>query len=483
MPSRNDMDLENTPRHEELLAIESIFEDQIQVNHAKCSGTMSIPLDSERALKVTLQDPEGKTVRSREITHLPPLKLLFCLPETYPFEAPPEVSIDCNVIQQESLSEMCLEMKLQWDLTKDQVLFTVIEVLQERITSDLDLLVGPSIQCMEAAFYEQLIEYDNQCNQRKFDHTTFTCEICQTDVKGEVCLQFHQCGHTFCNRCLRDFFVSLINDGDVEKVHCPDFECSKKFLETREKYLRLDMLTEASFDFHQFRSRLMTPFIKLSLVHRILGHDMEGTLLYERFIQLFTEHQHTLIAKLFPARLVSCPRSKCPAMIFREDMTSRLVICRECNYAFCNTCRKSYHSESIDCAKVNDAKQYQGVPIEALEIWLESEPKSKERNDIRCRYGFDLMTKVSQEYKMDKLFSELLADESLGLRKCPTCELIIQRSDGCNKMKCSSCYTFFCNLCGVYLEPNSPYDHFKEISSPCFGKLFDGMPGTEDILD
>lgn len=488
MPSRDEMDLEGydlSPRQEELLTLESIYGDQINIDHDKNSGVMTIPLETDRSLLVNLQDPSGeKTIQSKRIKHLPPLKLRFQLPETYPFDVAPKLIIECRVINEDQLQEMRREIEQQWALTKDQVLFTVIDILQESVNANFDLLVGSSVHCgSDALFYEQLIEHDNQCNQKKFNDTTFTCEICQADVKGEACLQFSLCGHTFCNGCLRDFFVSLIKGGDVEKVHCPDFNCSKNFLETRERYLRLDTLTDASFDFDHFRKRLMTPFIKLSLVHEILGYDKEGMELYERFITLFRDHQHTLIAKMFPTRLVSCPRSKCPAMIFREDMTSRLVICRDCNYAFCNTCRKSYHSDSIDCAKVNDGKQYQGVPIEALETWLESDPKSKERNDIRCRYGFDLMTKVSQEYKMDKLFSELLADESQGFRKCPTCDLIIQRSDGCNKMRCSSCYTFFCNICGVYLEPNSPYDHFKDISSPCFGKLFEGMPGMENIYD
>lgn len=474
-----------SPRQEELLTLESIYGEQIRIRHDSYCGEMSIPIEPDEALLVYLQDPDAdRVIQTKTIQHLPPLKLLFTLPESYPYEGPPQLQIECKVISKERLSEMRQEIEKEWASTKDQVLFTVIDILQDSINSNINQLIGSSIQCgLEAPFYEELVEYDNECNERKFNNTTFTCEICQADIKGDSCLQFHQCGHTFCNTCLRDFFVSLIRDGDVEKVHCPDFNCSKQFLETREKYLRLDTLTDASFDFNQFRLKLMTPFIKLALVHKILGHDSEGNELYERFISLFRDHQHALIAKMFPTRLVSCPRSKCPAMIFREDMTSRLVICRECGYAFCNICRKSYHSDSIDCAKTNDTKQYQGVPIEALELWLESVPKSKERNDLRYRYGFDLMTKVSQEYKMDKLFNELLADESQGFRKCPTCDLIIQRSDGCNKMRCSSCYTFFCNVCGIYLDHDHPYDHFKEPSSACYGKLFDGMPGMEGIYD
>lgn len=472
-------------RQEELITLESIFGEQIHIDLEKCTGEMHIPLEKPDLILVTLLDADKeKLLQQRHIKHLPPLLVKFSLPESYPLEKPPLIEVECKAIPHEKLRYIQQEADEQWETIRDQVLFNIIDAVQEKLDSGLDLLVGPSIECgLNAPLFDEFIAYNNDVIQKKFDETTFTCEICQADLKGVLCTEFPQCGHIFCNKCLRDFYIALIKSGDVEKVHCPDFNCSKEILETREKYLRLDTITGANFDFNQFRQKVMTPFVKLSLVHKILGYDEEGVKLYQRYTTLFKDHQHVLIAKLFPTRLVSCPRKNCPAMIFREDMTSRLVICRECNYAFCNTCRKSYHSDSIDCSKENDTKQYQGVPIEALETWLEASPHSKERNELRYKYGFDLMNKVSQEYKMDKLFNELLADESLGLKKCPTCDLIIQRSDGCNKMRCSSCFTSFCNLCGVYLEHDRPYDHFKDPSSACYGKLFEGMPGTEDLQD
>lgn len=472
-----------SPKGEELDTLKMIYGDQIRIFSDKSGGEIGIPLDLERPIKVTLlHHNEDHVIKTKHVKHLPCLKLRFVLPANYPYKEPPSLQLECKLVIPGRLREMCEKLHRQWELTQDQVLFTIIDMLQQMMNDEFDLLIGSAINCgLDASLYEELVEYDNECTQKEFDSTTFTCEICQTSLKGSRCLKFTPCGHTFCNRCLRDFFLALIRDGDVEKVHCPDINCTNEFLKIREKYMRLDTLSDPNFDFNDFRNKLITPFIKLTLLQKILGFDDEGKELYRRFITLYQDHQHAFIAKLFPTRLVSCPRSKCPAMIFREDMISRLVICRVCDYAFCNTCRKSYHSDSIDCSRRNDTKQYQGVPIEDLEIWLESEPKSKKRNDLRYRYGFDLMSRVSQEYKMDKLFNEMLADESQGFKKCPTCDLIIQRSDGCNKMRCSSCFTFFCNVCGIYLDHDHPYDHFKEPTSPCYGKLFEGMPGMEDI--
>lgn len=113
-------------------------------------------------------------------------------------------------------------------------------------------------------------------------------------------------------------------------------------------------------------------------------------------------------------------------------------------------------------------------------MWLDTEDGSKERIRLGYLYGRVLMKKMADEYLMDKLFKEMLDDESQGLQKCPTCDTIIQRKDGCNKMLCSTCATSFCNLCGVYLEREKPYDHFKDPESSCYGRLFQGMPGLEE---
>lgn len=467
-------DLAGDLRNEEIETLKAIYPDFLLIDIASSSGVIRIPLETDIGISVHLLNLNGVVIRTSQVKHLPPIEFSFTLPVGYPYENPPEFELSSLVISTQKTQELALLLALQWIDTRDQVLFSMIDLLHQK-ASELEDLLGSEITCGDVK-YEQIIEYDLAEAQRVFDEATFTCEICQNDRKGAECSAF-DCGHIFCNVCLRDFFVSLINSGEVEKIHCPDFGCGKKFLEAREKCLRLDFLESSKFDFKEFQTQLMTPPISLSILQKIFGKDEIE--LYNRYLSLFTKHQNAVIAKLFPARLVSCPRENCPAMIFREDMTSRLVICRTCDYAFCNNCRKSYHSGSIDCVKKKSEKQYFGIPTEALDRWLLAEKHSKERDILRYKYGTDLLVKVSHEYEMDKLFNEMILDASQGFAQCPTCDMTIQRLEGCNKMKCKSCATFFCNLCGMFLDYDHPYDHFNNPDSSCYGKLFHGMPGVE----
>lgn len=470
-------------RKEELQILKAIYGDELAIDTEKLSGTASLQIVVDEGLPVTLEIA-ATCLQTTKVNYLPGILLHFILPRNYPFEEPPTLDLKCKIVPETKLDELKSGLLQMWLESKDQVLFSMIDYLKENVGWKVRDYVGSKIQCAEdASLYEELIEYDANEKQRVFDQSTFTCEICQCDLKGENCLKFSACDHVFCNGCLRNFFTSLIEDGSVEKVHCPAFECSKRVLELREKYLRLDNIASEKFDFEDFKKQIMTPHIKMALLQRILNGDdgVDGVDLYNKFLTLFTDHQHALIAKMFPMRLVQCPRKSCPAMIFRENMTNRLVICRQCQYAFCNTCRKSYHSDAIDCSKKNNNRQYYGVPEAALQTWIDSKPDSRERSELKYQYGFDLMKRVSDEYHMDQLFNNLLQDEAQDFSKCPTCDLIIQRLEGCNKMKCSSCYTFFCNLCSTFLDYDHPYDHFTDHSSPCYGKLFHGMPGTVDM--
>lgn len=58
---------------------------------------------------------------------------------------------------------------------------------------------------------------------------------------------------------------------------------------------------------------------------------------------------------------------------------------------------------------------------------------------------------------------------------------MFQKSDGCNKMTCSHCGTYFCWLCGTRLNPEAPYLHFRNPESTCFNMLYRGV--IPDELD
>jgi E3 ubiquitin-protein ligase RNF14 len=44
-------------------------------------------------------------------------------------------------------------------------------------------------------------------------------------------------------------------------------------------------------------------------------------------------------------------------------------------------------------------------------------------------------------------------------KQCPCCGMAIQKSEGCNKMYCTSCSSYFCYKCGKQI---SGYSHFRE---------------------
>lgn len=64
---------------------------------------------------------------------------------------------------------------------------------------------------------------------------------------------------------------------------------------------------------------------------------------------------------------------------------------------------------------------------------------------------------------------------------------MLQKSDGCNKMTCSNCGTYFCWLCGTRLNPETPYIHFRNPDSKCFNMLYRGVipdePDDDDDFD
>lgn len=60
-------------------------------------------------------------------------------------------------------------------------------------------------------------------------------------------------------------------------------------------------------------------------------------------------------------------------------------------------------------------------------------------------------------------------------KQCPKCKSWMQKLEGCNKMTCSKCQTYFCWLCLKVLNKSDPYSHFNKANSECFEKLFEGV--------
>ena len=68
-------------------------------------------------------------------------------------------------------------------------------------------------------------------------------------------------------------------------------------------------------------------------------------------------------------------------------------------------------------------------------------------------------------------------------KQCPSCSASIQKIDGCNKMTCIKCRSYFCWLCMSTLSRSNPYQHFNSLNSSCFNKLFEGIDEDDDDDD
>merc|ERR1712032_1755595 len=68
---------------------------------------------------------------------------------------------------------------------------------------------------------------------------------------------------------------------------------------------------------------------------------------------------------------------------------------------------------------------------------------------------------------METLESALFLEERVAefhLKRCPNpkCQKAMEKTEGCNHMKCPGCKTHSCYLCGQRIDANRPYDHYKD---------------------
>lgn len=95
-------------------------------------------------------------------------------------------------------------------------------------------------------------------------------------------------------------------------------------------------------------------------------------------------------------------------------------------------------------------------------------------NRTRCECGIDVCFKCGKEWHGGRCTSDGDAAFKVygmmhAIAKCPKCKAPCEKIDGCNKMTCSRCNTYFCWLCREKLDGNNPYYHYEDPFSGCFG--------------
>ena len=269
-----------------------------------------------------------------------------------------------------------------------------------------------------------ILEYNQQEKERVFCSSYFTCNVCFSEKPGSLCMEFHDCGHVYCVDCLAGYFKVQIEDGAVKALNCPSEKCESQALPSQVK-------------------QLVSPELFAKYDRFLLQYSLDGM-----------------------ADIVYCPRPSCQTAVMLESESS-MGVCPLCSLAFCAFCKHTYHGVSPCEIKGSDARK------------LTEEYSAASREDkelLERRYG---------KRKLQRLLDEVVSEEWLdaNAKQCPCCKASIQKIDGCNKMTCLKCRTYFCWLCMANLPRSNPYQHFNSPGSGCFNRLFEGIDVDEDEDD
>lgn len=452
--------------------------------HVHLDGPTSISV----ALKTGAKPIQKDDASLLHVQFLPPIMLHFQYPDNYPSCRAPDFTLSCKWLSPRQLTKLCSRLDELWDESHGEViLFEWIQFLQDEAFTFLDLedplqldysyirtfsrsascnsekaeanhvsgnchasggqdrreMAQGAERCSREAsdtvdkraiqdvasltnLIQSLVHHDCEERQRAFDLGFYHCQICFEEKMGSECLPFPHCDHVYCKVCITEYFSVQITDGNVKALTCPEQKCESQASQTQVRSL----VSEEMF------ARYDRLLLQLSL------DGMED--------------------------VTNCPRIDCQSPVLKEE-DSTMAVCPSCHLAFCTLCNMAYHGVSPCRIKKDDI----------LKLKHEYDNGDDEtREMLERKYG---------RKKLKKLFEDVRSEIWIhkNSKNCPNCGSSIQKMDGCNKMTCTKCNSYFCWLCMKKLSKTNPYLHFQELNSPCQNLLFQGIenPGGRDDDD
>ncbi|KAL6470407.1 hypothetical protein MHYP_G00215260 [Metynnis hypsauchen] len=437
---------------DELLALASIYdEEEFRRAESGREGEIHLCLELPPDFKLLVK---GESCMEYNVSFLPPLVLSFELPVDYPSSSAPVFTLSSKWLSRLQLTALCKRLDELWEENQGSVvLFTWIQFLKEEaldflgLQSPLEVLSGGSSQpqsdrcrseaaakTAEGAVGEkrkqleldpravlevdhhtdvlpQLLDFDEAQRQKVFDGKVFCCSICFSEKLGSSCMLFKECQHVYCKACMKEYFEIQIRDGKVQCLNCPEPKCTS----------------------------VATP----SQVKLLVGEDD-----FARYDRLLLQSSLDRMADV-----VYCPRKSCCMAVMLEPDTT-MGLCPSCRYAFCTLCKRAYHGLSHCLPTVDELRNLQEEYLSA---------SKEDQRFLEQRYGKQVIQRAVEES-----FSRKWLEENS--KNCPCCGTHIQKTQGCNKMTCSSCHQYFCWICLAPLSKVNPYKHFNNPNMACFNQ-------------
>ncbi|GMK54875.1 hypothetical protein CspeluHIS016_0114610 [Cutaneotrichosporon spelunceum] len=502
-------------QEDELTALDSIYPGLVKSNRSQDGYTLSlsIPITLAGATLTQLTVLRTTTPLSAELrlTHLPPLLARVALPPTYPLSEPPRVvSLRAPLsdasgawlnrrvltLAQERLRQLWEEEASSGDGVG--VLWSWWDWLGNgHFLEDAGLLVDHTLTLSTpphlppSTFHLLLKAHDTAIARADFEGTAFPCAVCFENRKGKKSVQLPKCGCIFCHSCLSSFWALAITEGTLENVACPSIGCVKA--------RAADKVDHTAGAFAEQRADGIGPDIVASVVGQEMA-DRWQMLSEKRLVDQNPEYtfcaRKTCQAAVPPDRpaagAVAAPRAQAKVIrldirrpdaennddepTFRHHLNSEDVntdwdncrTCPKCKYTFCLVCRAVWHGVHTPC-EFNDIE---AVVKEYLDGDADIRAAMEKRLGPR---GSEALHALIREHEREALFRQWVSNNAA---KCPRCGASIQKSEGCNHMKCPFCMAHFCYRCGTEINAKDPYKHFNESNTTtnCAGRLFDYDP-------
>ncbi|KAJ1127073.1 hypothetical protein NDU88_005479 [Pleurodeles waltl] len=152
--------------------------------------------------------------------------------------------------------------------------------------------------------------------------------------------------------------------------------------------------------------------------------------------ELFSRYDRLLLQSSLNSMtdVVYCPRLNCQTPVVKEP-GGTMGICSNCRYAFCDLCKMTYHGVT-PCAQPEENEDTDDV------VFLPHTPLSRKQRKFK---------------KWEEGISNQCIEENC--KKCPRCEVNIEKNGGCRGMCCTNCLLNFCWNCFL---PTDRYDMFTE---------------------
>ncbi|CAG2110736.1 unnamed protein product, partial [Medioppia subpectinata] len=347
---------------DEITALKSIFDENIlTIDEKEMKGRfLAEPVLNANGMTVFYEIYNARTDHKSEsnteeflVQHLPPIELYFELPKEYPLKSNPKFLISCKWMDIMKLEIICYKLESLWKESKMEILFTWFSFLQNDVmdylkTTRLDITLlsnvkplmitkseskaltttlskavvsnrerrtvvfKPSLDkgnrthdrravcdLMGRQLITYLIDYNEHKRKETFNKSYITCNICFSPHLGEDCVVF-PCLHINCKNCIANYFTTLINEGTVNQLKCPETEC------------------------------------QTSAPPNVI-RDLVSEELFKKYDKIMLE---TLIGTM--SDVYYCPRKTCGTVVI-GDPDSSLAHCSACGYAFCKNCNFTYH--------------------------------------------------------------------------------------------------------------------------------------------